>query len=101
MTVATQRTTARPEPDSSWDRDAARALALLEDNPDGVTIAAMRARGIQRPAQVIYALQLGGYEIERCHIGCPARPGTPAYRLGVSFLSLAKRSDAAREVRGV
>jgi Helix-turn-helix domain len=101
MTVEAQRTSARPEPHSSLDRDAARALALLEDNPDGVTIAAMRERGIETPAQVIYALQLSGYEIERRQIGCPARPRTLAYRLCISSLPLARQPDGPREVRSV
>jgi hypothetical protein len=101
MTVETERMPARSQPHSSWDRDAASALALLQDNPDGVTIAAMRERGIKTPAQVIYALQLDGYEIERCHLRCPARPGTPAYRLCMSSLASAKQSDGPLEVRGV
>ncbi len=82
MTIEALRRRARqPEPDSSWDRDAARLLALLEDNPDdALTIADMRELGIPTPAQVIYALQLAGYDIDRAAVhGNP--PGRPGYRL--------------------
>jgi hypothetical protein len=79
MTIQPPRTRSRrPEPESSWRRDAARLLALLEDNPhDAVTIAGMLEHGIETPAQVIYALQLAGYDIERT----PAR-GNPRGPLG-------------------
>jgi hypothetical protein len=67
MTIRAQRTRSRqPEPDTGWDRDMARTLALLEDSPDAaVTISDMRERGIHAPAQVIYALRLAGYDIDR------------------------------------
>ena len=84
MSIQAQHTrTNRPEPESGWDRDAARLLALLEENPvDAVTIAGMREHGIETPAQVIYALQLAGYDIERA----PA-PGNPRGRLGYRLRS--------------
>ena len=45
-----------------------------------MTIAAMRERGIERPAQVIYALQVAGYGID--HAPVPANPCGPlGYRL--------------------
>lgn len=64
------------------DRDVARLLALLgEDRGGPLTIPAMRERGIERPAQAIYTLQLAGYQIDRV----PARRGngghTSGYRL--------------------
>jgi len=51
MTFQAQRTQTRPpDPVGSWDRHAARLLALLEDNPDdALTIADMRERGIAAP----------------------------------------------------
>lgn len=79
MTLQAQHArTRQPEPANSWDRDAARLLALLEGNPDdALTIAAMRERGIDTPAQVIYALQLAGYDIDRA-----PGPGNPCGPLG-------------------
>ena len=82
MTIQAQRTRSwPPEPESSWDRDAARLLALLEDKPhDAVTIASMREHGIETPAQVVYALQLAGYDIDRAPP--PGNPcGPSGYRL--------------------
>ena len=65
MTFRARRTkTHWPKPESAWDRDTARLLARLEDNlVDAMTIAAIRERGIDTPAQVINALQLAGYDI--------------------------------------
>jgi hypothetical protein len=82
MTIQVQRTrTRQPEPESSWDRDVARLLALLQDNlHDAVTIATMLEHGIETPAQVIYALQLAGYDIARTP--APGHPRGPSgYRL--------------------
>jgi hypothetical protein len=82
MTFRAQRTrTRQPKPESSWDRDSARLLALLEGTrDDAVTIVAMRERGIHTPAQMIYALQLAGYDIDR--VTTPGNPGHPVgYRL--------------------
>ena len=61
------------------DRDAARLLALLgEDRGEPLTIAAIRERGIERPAQAIYTLQLAGFQIDRV----PARPATGHHTSG-------------------
>ena len=98
MTIHTQHaTTRRPEPESSWDRDAARLLAMLEANPhDAVTIAAIRERGIQTPAQVIYALQLAGYDIDRAPV--PGNPcGPVGYRLRSGIPGVDGRADASEE----
>ena len=94
MTIQAQRTrTRQPEPESCWDRDVARLLALLEDNPHGaVTIAAMREHGIETPAQVIYALQLAGYDIDRA----PSR-GIPRGPLGYRLRSGIPRVDRAAD----
>jgi len=82
MTIQARRTaTRRPRPDTTWERDAARLLALLEDNPDGaVTLAEMHERGIDAPAQLVYALQLAGYDIDRAPIDGDPR-GPLGYRL--------------------
>jgi len=82
MTVQAWRArTRRPEPRSGWDRDAARLLALLEDNADcALTTDDMRERGIATPAQVIYGLQLAGYDIDRLSIHASSR-GPLGYRL--------------------
>jgi hypothetical protein len=82
MTVqAGHARTRRPEPLSCWDRDAARLLALLEDTPNcALTIDDMRERGISAPAQVIYELQLAGYDIERLSVHASSR-GPLGYRL--------------------
>ena len=82
MTIEAQRTrTRQPDSGNSSDRHAARLLALLEANPgDALTIADMRERGIAAPAQVIYALQLAGYDIDRAPIHGNSR-GPLGYRL--------------------
>jgi len=97
MTIQAQRTRSRgPEPESSWRRDAARLLALLETQPhDAVTIATMREHGIETPAQVIYALQLAGYEIDRAP--APGNPcGPSGYRLRSGIPRLDGRADASK-----
>lgn len=96
MTFRAQRTgTRQPEPESSWDRDATRLLAMLEDNlADAVTIAAIRERGIDTPAQVIYALQLAGHDIDRAPV--PGNPCGPlGYRLRGGITHVAGRAEAA------
>ena len=78
---ARQARTRQREPENSWDRDATRLLALLEANSgDALTIADMRERGIAAPGQVIYALQLAGYDIDRAPIHGNSR-GPLGYRL--------------------
>ena len=71
-------------PVASWDRDTARVLALLEDNrDDAVTIGDLRELGVHTPGQVIYALQLAGYDIDRAPL--QRKPGGPlGYRLRTS-----------------
>ena len=67
--------------DSAWGRDAARLLALLrQDRHAGVTVAAMRERGIEAPAQAIYTLQLAGYAIDRVYAAVNGRTSS-AHRL--------------------
>ena len=97
MTIQAQRTRSRrPEPESPWGRDAARLLALLEEGPhDAVTIASMREHGIESPAQVIYALQLAGYDIDRAPP--PGNScGPPGYRLRSGIPNFDGRADASR-----
>lgn len=85
----------RPEPESSWRRDAARLLALLEDKPhDAVTIATMLEHGIETPVQVIYALQLAGYDIARAP--APGNTGGPlGYRLNSGIPHVDGWADAS------
>jgi hypothetical protein len=69
-------------PRTGRDRHLTRLLRLLETDQDGgLTIAALRERGIETPAMSVYELQLAGYEIER--VPCEHRNGrtTLAYRL--------------------
>jgi hypothetical protein len=67
--------------DGAWGREAARLLALLrQDRRGGVTVAAMRERGIEAPAQAIYTLQLAGYTIDRVPAAVNGRRSS-AYRL--------------------
>ena len=82
MTTQVQRPRTRePDSGSSWDPDATRLLALLEANPDdAMTVADIRERGIAAPAQMIYALQLAGYDIDRAPIHGNSR-GPLGYRL--------------------
>jgi hypothetical protein len=82
---AQARKAQQDEPGTSWDRHAARLLALLEYNRhDAVTITTMREHGIETPAQVIYALQLGGYDIDRAPaLGTPCGPLGHRLRRGI------------------
>jgi len=98
---AARRRARQPALEPPLDHTTARLLAMLHDRSGALTIATMRERGIQAPAQRIYTLQLAGYEIERCYIGSSAGRRTPAYRLCISSLPLPERSDGTREVRGV
>ncbi|MBV9311340.1 MAG: hypothetical protein JOZ73_10935 [Solirubrobacterales bacterium] len=64
------------------DREAARLLALLEDESTEVlTIEDMRARGIQAPAQAIYTLQLRGYQVDRVAVQHASGHQLIGYRL--------------------
>jgi hypothetical protein len=66
--------------ESAWGRDAARLLAALKrGGASGVSVAEMRERGIEAPAQAIYTLQLAGYGIDRTPT--PTDGGAPVYRL--------------------
>jgi hypothetical protein len=63
---AATRASEQAELDSARGRNAGRLLALLrEDRDRGVSVAAIRERGIEAPAQAIYTLQLAGYAIDR------------------------------------
>jgi hypothetical protein len=95
---AQARKAQQDEPGTSWDRHAARLLTLLEDNRhDAVTITTMLEHGIETPAQVIYALQLAGYDIDRTPVlGNPCGP--LGYRLRRGIPRLDGRADAS-EVR--
>jgi Helix-turn-helix domain len=68
--------------DSAWGPEAARLLALLRRERDGVTVTTMREHAIEAPAQAIYTLQLAGYAIDRTRAG-PNGLGGPVYRLRV------------------
>ncbi len=63
-------------------RDVARLLELLEnDRNEPLTIAAMRERGIEAPAQAIYTLQLAGYQIDRMSVQPTNDHHVSGYRL--------------------
>jgi hypothetical protein len=96
MTIEAQRTrTRQPDPVNASDRDAVRLLALLEANSgDALTIADMRERGIAAPGQVIYALQLAGYDIDRAPIEMNSG-GPRGYRLRSDIPHVDGRADAA------
>jgi len=92
---AQARKAQQDEPGTSWDRHAARLLALLEDNRhDAVTITTMLEHGIETPAQVIYALQLAGYDIDRAPaLGNPRGP--LGYRLNSGIPHVDGWADAS------
>ena len=96
MTIEAQRTrTRQPDPVNALDRHATRLLALLEANSgDAFTIADMRERGIAAPGQVIYALQLAGYDIDRAPIHGNSR-GPLGYRLRSGIPHVDGGADAA------
>lgn len=82
MSIAARKRAAQPLLEPPADHAAARLLALLHNGNGGLTIAAMRERGIEAPAQAIYALQLAGYEIARVPIWRPDGHRLIGYRLG-------------------
>jgi hypothetical protein len=71
-----------PGPRTEGGRALARALALLEGNHSGpVTLAALRERGVNAPAQAIYDLQLAGHVIDRVTGTDSAGHASPGYHL--------------------
>ena len=69
---AVQPTAERARSPGSRDGDRARVLRLLEDDQTGaLTIAALRERGVEAPALIVYELQLAGYEIDRVPVRQP------------------------------
>jgi hypothetical protein len=67
---------------SAGNRDLTRVLGLLEANrARGLTLAALRERGVETPAMSVYELQLAGYEIERLLCEAPDGRTTLGYRL--------------------
>lgn len=101
MTIEAQRTrTRQPDPVNASDRQAARLLALLEANSgEALTIADMRERGIAAPGQVIYALQLAGYDIDRAPIHGNSR-GPLGYRLRSGTPLIDGQATAPHRTRG-
>jgi hypothetical protein len=79
---AVHRSVDRVEPRLVEDRDSGRVLTLLQaDQSAGLTIGALRERGVEAPAQAIYSLQLAGYEIDRVVCEHPSGHRTSGYRL--------------------
>ena len=79
---AAHRSVDRVEPQVVEDRDSDRVLTLLEaDESGGLTIGALRERGVEAPVQAVYALRLAGYEIDRVVCEHPSGHRTPGYRL--------------------
>jgi hypothetical protein len=88
---------AQPALEPPADPAAARLVALLLHNGSGgLTIAAMQERGIEVPAQAIYALRLAGYEIERAPIWPPDGHKLVGYRLRARLSPLSE--ETAHEV---
>ncbi len=80
-------------------RNEARLLALLEsDEAGGLTIAALRERGIQAPGQAVYALQLAGHKIDR--VNCEDSDGYtgPGYRVRPSSATAPSRSNGSEVI---
>ena len=89
------------QPHSEGDRALARVLALLQgDRAGAVTIDALRERGVNAPAQLMYDLQLAGYRIDR--ISCADLGGhrTFGHRLHGSPAGAAEPFSGLREVDG-
>ena len=80
------------------DRDLTRVLGLLEANRGaGLTIAALRERGVETPAMSVYELQLAGYEVERVLCERPDGRATLGYRLGAAPMPAIDQSAHLRE----
>ena len=84
---------------SAGDRDLTRVLGLLEANRTrGLTIAALRERGIETPAIRVYELQVAGYEIERVPCERPDGHTTLGYRLRAAPVPTIDQSAQLKEV---
>jgi hypothetical protein len=84
---------------SEGERELARVLALLEEDPDGsLTIAALREHGVRAPAQAVYDLQLGGYVIDRVTCTGPGGQGSFGYRLHVAPVPVGDTVTGMRDV---
>jgi len=96
---AVQPRAERARPPSARDRDLTRVLALLEANRTrGLTIAALRERGIKTPAISVYELQLAGYEIERVPCERPDGRTTLGHRLRAAPVPTIDQSVHLKEV---
>lgn len=96
---AVQPRAERARSPSAGDRDLTRVLALLEANRGaGLTIAALRQRGIETPAISVYELQLAGNEIERVPCERPDGRATLAYRLSAAPVPAIDQSAQLKEV---
>lgn len=69
------------ETSDSWGYGAARLLELFDGGRTELTLEQARVRGVDMPAQAIYALQLAGYVIDRVPIQGSADGQVTAYRL--------------------
>jgi hypothetical protein len=93
---AARRRARQPALEPPLDHTPARLLAMLHDRSGGLTIAAMRERGIEAPAQAIYTLQLAGYEIDRVALQRVDGHTLVGYRLGSR---LPASDGTAQEIR--
>jgi hypothetical protein len=97
---AVRASTPRAEPRRLGDRDQARLLTLLEaDRTGALTTAALRERGFEAPAQMVYELQLAGYEIDRVPCEHPDGRRILGYRLRGSSAPVPYPSARLKEVR--
>ena len=77
---------------SSFDERAARAADVLEAAwPQFVSYAQLERQGIDRPAQTVYELELGGYVIEHSVRGVRLESGA---RRGVDQASPGRRASS-------
>lgn len=82
MRIWAPRARTQPMPHDLGDPELERFLALLQDaDRHMLTIAALRRRGIENPAQSVYELQVAGYTIDRVHISDRDGGTSPGYWL--------------------
>ncbi len=90
-----RRRSAQPVLRPPADHEAARLLALLlRDGDAGLTVFEIQERGIEAPAQALYALQLAGYEIERTPLLCHDGHSVVRYRVRVPLVAISRRTES-------
>lgn len=78
-----------------------RLLQLLQnDDPQQLTLEALRAHGFEAPAQAIYMLQLDGYAIDFVPIHRADGKVSRSYRMRPACASESQRSSSASSQPG-